>query len=361
MTRLEILNNNKVTGGIGISGIFILFCLGACDTVREISIEVMVPAEITIPSHIQSVTFANRSNMPWLAKDPNDTLKRPPEDLYILDTIVNNKIFLGLFDALNSSPLFDLKELSAVQLRRTDPARFPEPLSQEEIQILADTIPTDAFICLEGYRATDSTLIHDIWESPWLTYNLDYYEDPDIGVVYYVEGTIQWRIYDGLYGMILDEFSTTDTMEWTVYGTGDIEASMNELPEVVDAYREYAYERGYDFGMRISPSWSPVRRFYFITGSQNIRKAAEFVNKGKWEEAAVLWKKETDSTKPKIAAKTSFNMALYCERKDLIIPAIDWATKSYEVMQEKYTKTYINILEKRKLNKLKLQEQIPLE
>ena len=54
-------------------------------------------------------------------------------------------------------------------------------------------------------------------------------------------------------------------------------------------------------------------------------------------------------------------MALFCEQKDLIIPAIDWATKSYEMIPEKYTKTYISILENRKLNKLKLQEQIPVE
>jgi hypothetical protein len=352
------LNRNKLIRITGLWRIvvFNLLSLGACNTVREISIEVLVPAEVTIPEHIQNVTFVNRSYTPWLAKDPVDTLKRPSEDLYIIDTIINNKFFLGVFDALNSSPLFNLEEPTIVQLRRTDPVRFPEPLSVEDILLTADTIHTDASICLEGYRVTDSTATWNNWDSPWS--NSSYYYQ-NIGVVFFVEGTIQWRIYDGLYGMIIDEFSSTDTMDWTVYG--DIEESMNELPEVVDAYREYAYQRGYDFGMRISPVWSQVRRFYFITGSKNIREAAELADKGQWEEASILWKKETDSTNPKVAAKTRFNMALYSERKDLIIPAIDWATKSYEIIPEKYTKTYINILEKRKLNKLKLQKQIPIQ
>ena len=296
--------------------------------------------------------------MPWLERNRADSGSRTPEDLYILDTIINNKFFLGVFDGLNSSPLFNLEEPTAIQIRRNDSTRFPEPLSEDVLRTITDTLYTDALICMEGYQVKDSTVALKSWDLTW--YFEDYYFH-DVGVVFFVEGTILWRIYDGLHGMIIDEFRTTDTMEWTAYGDGDIEDFMNELPEVVDAYREYAYQRGYDLGMRISPSWSQVRRFYFITGSQNIRKAAELVSNGKWEEAAALWKKETDSNNPKIAAKTRFNMALYSERKDLLIPAIDWATKSYEVIQEKYTKTYINILEKRKLNKLKLQEQIPIE
>ena len=316
----------------------------------------LVPAEVTIPEHIQSVAFVNRSYMPWLALNPKDTLVRPPKDLYILDSIINNKFFLGLFDALNSSPLFDLEDPIAFQFRRSDSSRFPDPISVENLQYITDSLYTDAIISLEGYRVSDSLSVrnqlNDIWLEPEY-YLIQYKFD------YIVEGTMQWRIYDGLYGIIIDEFNATDTTEWTIYG--DSEEAINELPEVVDAYREFAYQRGHDFGMRVSPSWSQVRRFYFISGNKNIRKAAEFAYNGKWEEAAGLWKKESSSTDPEIAAKAAFNLALYSEKKDLLIPAIDWATKSYELIQEKYTKIYLEILAKRKLNKLKLQRQIPLK
>jgi hypothetical protein len=341
---------------IGSHGIivFIILSFSTCNTVREISIEVLIPANITIPDNIQSVAFVNRSYMPWLARDTKDTLKRPPEDLFIIDTIVNNKFFLGIFDALNSSPLFDLTEPAVFQFRRSDAVRFPDPLSREEILSIKDTILTDAIICLEGYRVTDSLITLYDWENPW-----DYYFQTN-RVVFFVEGTMQWRIYDILNQMLIDEFILTDTMDWIVYGVS-LEEAMNELPEVVDAYREYSYQRGYDFGIRISPSWGQVRRFFFITGNKNIRKAAELAMNGNWEEAADLWMQESGSPDPKIAAKAAFNLALYSERKDLIIPAIDWATKSYEHIPEKYTKTYIGILEQRKMNKLKLQHQIPLK
>jgi hypothetical protein len=352
------LNHNKSIRRIGACGIIaiILLSLLSCNTVREISIEVLVPAEVTIPEHIQSVAFVNRSYMPWLARNPEDTMARPPEDLYILDTIINNKFFLGLFDALNSSPLFDLEDPIVFQFRRSDSTRFPDPLSIENLQYITDTLYTDAIISLEGYRVSDSLTVWDQSNDIWLEpdyYFIEYKFD------YIVEGTMQWRIYDGIYGILIDEFIKTDTTEWTVYG--DSEEAINELPEVVDAYREYAYQRGYDFGMRVSPSWSQVRRFYFITGNKNIRKAAEFAFNEKWEAAAGLWKQESSSDDTKIAAKAAFNLALYSEKKDLLIPAIDWATRSYDLIQEKYTKTYIEILEKRKLNKLKLERQIPLK
>jgi hypothetical protein len=352
------LNHNKPIRRISACGIIaiILMSLLSCNTVREISIEVLVPAEVTIPEHIQSVAFVNRSYMPWLARNPEDTMARPPEDLYILDTIINNKFFLGLFDALNSSPLFDLEDPIVFQFRRSDSTRFPDPLSIENLQYITDSLYTDAIISLEGYRVSDSLTVWDQSNDIWLEpdyYFIEYKFD------YIVEGTMQWRIYDGIYGILIDEFIKTDTTEWTVYG--DSEEAINELPEVVDAYREYAYQRGYDFGMRVSPSWSQVRRFYFITGNKNIRKAAEFAFNEKWEAAAGLWKQESSSDDTKIAAKAAFNLALYSEKKDLLIPAIDWATRSYDLIQEKYTKTYIEILEKRKLNKLKLERQIPLK
>jgi hypothetical protein len=356
--RLKKLNHNRlmrITGSRGIVIIIFLLLL-SCDTVREISIEVLVPAEVTIPENIQSVAFVNRSYTPWLARNPEDTLYRPKEDLYILDTIINNKFFIGLFDALNSSPLFNLEDPITFQFRRSDSSRFPDPLSVENLRYITDSLYTDAIISLEGYRVSDSLTVWDQSNDIWLEpdyYFIEYKFD------YIVEGTMQWRIYDGIYGILIDEFITTDTTEWTVYG--DSEGAINELPEVVDAYREYSYQRGYDFGMRVSPSWSQVRRFYFITGNKNIRKAAELAFSEKWEAAAGLWKQESSSSDPKIGAKAAFNLALYSEKKDLLIPAIDWATKSYELVQEKYTKTYIEILEKRKLNKLKLERQIPLK
>jgi hypothetical protein len=351
-----LINNRlKIRRALFGSAGFIFLSLFSCNTVKDISIEVLNPAEVSIPNDVQSVTFVNRSYPPWLAKDPEDTLLRPVDELFILDTLINNKFFLGVFDALNSSPLFKIEKLNIMQFRRNDPARFPDPLSEMELLSIADSMKTDAIICLEGYRAADTLTESSDWgaifneEEGW-------YEVSEL--IFYVEGTIQWRVYDILNPGIIDEFTSTDTIEWYAHGAF-IQQALFDLPEVVDGYREYAYQRGYDFGMRLSPSWSQVKRFYFISGNRNLRKAAQYAEEEKWEEAASLWKDESDSENRKSAAKAAFNLALYSERKDLLIPAIDWAKKSYEILNENHTKTYINILEQRKFNKLKLEQQIP--
>jgi hypothetical protein len=155
------LSKKIVKIGVGIYWIIVIILLSlfSCNTVKEIPIEVLIPAEVTIPPDIQSVTFVNRSYTPWLARDSIDTIRRPVDELFIIDTLLNNKFFLGVFEALNSSPLFNIEELNVIQLRRKDPVRFPDPLSVNELILLADTLQSDAMICLEGYRVTDTLVL----------------------------------------------------------------------------------------------------------------------------------------------------------------------------------------------------------
>lgn len=333
-----------------ILALFILMfaLLYSCKPVSEITIEILEPAEITIPPHIQTVSFANRSYTPWLVIDPSDTAKRPVKDLFVIDTIINHKLFLGLVDALNASPLFDLDEPPVSQLRRSDGVRFPEPLTAEQAGIICDTSTTDCLISMEGYSITDT-----------LIFNILYFEKI-YQVIFMLAGRIQWRIYDGLYGTTFDDLIITDTIDWSVEGDAWDEC-LNELPEAIDTYREYGYQVGYKYGKRLSPEWYEARRFYYRTGDREMIKAAKFADKGQWEEALKLWKSISESGKDITAAKASFNIALYYEMEDRLIPAIDWVTKSYNQNNDDYTKQYLEILEQRKLNKLKLQQQMPVE
>jgi hypothetical protein len=331
------------------TSLLVLSCIVSCKPVSVISIDVLEPAEVTIPPYIETIGFVNRSYPPWMAKDSSDIARRPVEDLFIIDTIINNKLFLGLNDALNISPLFDLGKQQVYMLRRNDSIRFPEPLNEQKIIYICDTTSfTDCLISLEGYIVSD-TLYH--------YFNYDYYL---YEVVYMLSGKILWRIYDGVYGMVLDEFYINDTIEWSVRNDS-YEEGIWELPEAVDAYREYAYQAGYKYGGRISPEWYQVKRFYYRTGNRNMMKAAKLADNGQWEEALRLWKSCSESENEMIAARASFNVALYFEMNDRIIPAIDWATKAYDQDQNEYAKQYIEILEQRKLNKLKLQQQMPAE
>jgi hypothetical protein len=97
-------------------GIILVFplLLVACIPMAEISIQVLEPAKITLPLYINQVAFINHSYIP--RRDPGDTSGLSPKEIFILDTIINNQIFMGLRDGLNNSPLFDLKALSALNI-----------------------------------------------------------------------------------------------------------------------------------------------------------------------------------------------------------------------------------------------------
>jgi len=320
----------------------------SCKPVSEILIDVLEPAEITIPAYIHTITFVNRSYTPWLAKSSSDTVIRDVKELFIIDTIISNKLFLGLNEALNTSPLFNLDQQPVHMIRRNDGIRFPEPLNEEQIIYICDTSYTECLVSLEGYTISD-TLYY------FYVYDYEPYK-----IVYLLSGKIQWRIYDGVYGIILDEFTTNDTIDWTVQRSS-YEEGLAELPEAVDTYREYAYQAGYKFGKRVSPEWFQVKRFFYRTGNRDMIKAAKLADDGQWKEALKLWKSVSESEDKILASKASFNVALYYEMDDRIIPAIDWANKSYSQHQDSYARQYIEILEQRKLNKLKLQEQVPAE
>ena len=251
-------------------------------------------------------------------------------------------------DALNISTLFDLGGPSVYQLRRSDGIRFPEPLTAEQVGIICDTSSSDCLVSLEGFSIIDTLSYHYI------------YFDEIFEVVYMLAGKIQWRIYDGIYRSVLDDFYFTDTINWIV--TGDnLEECKDELPEVVNAYREYGYQIGFEYGKRLTPEWSEARRFFYRSGNREMMSAAKLADMGQWDEALKIWRSVSRSEKEIIAAKASFNVALYYELEDRLIPAIDWATKSYTKYKDDYTKQYMEILEQRKLDKLKLQEQLPAE
>ncbi|MFO7790070.1 MAG: DUF6340 family protein, partial [Bacteroidales bacterium] len=82
------------------------------------------------------------------------------------------------------------------------------------------------------------------------------------------------------------------------------------------------------------------------------------VKNGEWKKAASIWKKYTDSNDNKLAARANYNMAVAAEIQGNIDAAIEWAKQSLELDDSHKTKSYINLLHKRKQDFRKLKEQL---
>ncbi|MCK4852932.1 MAG: hypothetical protein KAT31_01690 [Bacteroidales bacterium] len=324
--------------------LIISLLLIGCTPMAEISIQVMEPADITIPAHVNQVAFVNRSYLPLY--DHEDTSSYNRKELYILDTVITNRIFLGLKDGLNESPLFNLDSIHIIQFRRSDTSDFLKPFMKDQLEIIRQSEMAEALISLEYYQLRD-TIGTEV-------YYLDY-----IAYRQLITQTV-WRLYDLTIDSVFDEYILTDTVNWFSIGE-DPDFAMSELPEFINSIRTAGYNAGFKYGHRISPAWYDVPRFYHTSGGKAMKEAAKKAASLDWKGASDIWKKLAYQENEKTATRACFNMALVCEMEDLLIPALDWAIKSYLIKQDPVTREYIDLLIDRHEKQKVIKNQLPAD
>jgi len=112
-------------------------------------------------------------------------------------------------------------------------------------------------------------------------------------------------------------------------------------------------------GVRISPNWVRVSRYYYKKGDDRLKSAKRFVKVNNWKEAVVLWSQSAKSPDHKIAGCACHNMALAAEMEGELNIALEWANKAYKDHMLKKERTYINELNLRLMEVEKLKEQLP--
>jgi len=324
--------------------VLILFLVAGCVPMSEIEIQVMDPAEVTFPLEVQQLVFLDRSVFPHLYH--HDSSKWSVEEYNILDTIMGNWIFKGVRHTMTGSPLFDVDTIKIIRARRMDTAMIMEPITVTEMLHLKKIHPADAMISLEYYHVKDSARV--------INNQVEFLDGAYLGLY----TTTVWRIYDMNQGSIIDEFVLRDTVDWFAYDV-TVQSSIDHLPQIVDALREAGYSLGLRYGNRISPAWMEVYRFYYSSGGKEMRMASKKAKAGDWQAAADLWKDLEYSENQTVAAKACFNVAVACEMEDQLIPALDWAIKSYAIRQKPLTNDYIQLLKRRFEERKQLQKQVP--
>jgi hypothetical protein len=96
------------------------------------------------------------------------------------------------------------------------------------------------------------------------------------------------------------------------------------------AVQEVSNKSGHNYALRIVPFTLRVQRDYFVKGTNNFKIAKRKTLLGKWDDAGLLWEKETTNPKMKIAGRACYNMAIISEIDGNVDIALQWAQKSYE-------------------------------
>ncbi len=333
----------------------ILFLFSSCKT-SSLSISVLEPAQINVPPHIKKIAVINHSlpDKEQLAWN------------FIEGFITGESIFAdrdgsincinGLVNKLNNGPRFEAQSLANIEIKGgTGTRQLPTPLSWETVEHLCKEHNVDGLIVLETFDS--NTGVKEGTRNVKKVINNVERIVPEFLSDLTINVNATWRIYDFVNKQIIDESTFADQKTWNSTGTSPHEAR-NRMPMKRNAINDAGYFAGQRYGVRISPNWRWVSRYYFIKGSDDFKQAARYVKTNDWKEAAGIWKKYTNDADSKIAGRACHNMAVACEVEGKLEAAIEWAGKAYHTYNIKNDGTYLNTLKHRQNDASRLSDQM---
>jgi tetratricopeptide (TPR) repeat protein len=334
--------------------IIALLCC-SCKSTELVFISVQEPAPVTLPSYIKTVGVVNRTN--------------PSDKTRIIDVV--DKVFSmegpnldkegtiasinGLRDQLMKNNRFlEVKSLDNTDLRTSTPGVFPFPIAWDEVAKICRDNNTDALFAVElfdtdskiNYAASPVSINTPLGKIPGIEHRADMQTVVKTG----------WRIYDPSSKTILDEYAVSSRLHFSGKGINPVIAA-GALINRKDAVKQVGEKTGQDYAFRIIPYWIRVTRDYYVKGTENFIIGRRKAQTGNWDEAAILWQKETSNTDRKIAGRACYNMAIISEINGNIDQAIQWAQKAYEDYNNRLALHYVRLLENRKINNRILKDQ----
>jgi hypothetical protein len=335
--------------------ILLVIVVTSCKT-NELYINVLQPAPVTLPSTIRKVGIINRS----IPTDETKLVDALDKVLSLegpdLDRDGAWESIAGLAEELlNNERFTDVRMLNNIDFRASRIGILPPPLSGRLVDSICNISGNDALFALERFD-TDTRVNYS---TPSGKIETPLGNIPVIGLQVSMETIIKsgWRIYVPAGSGILDEFSFAESLVFTAKGINLIAAAA-ALKDRKNAIREVSRNAGHTYAMRILPFRLRVTRDYFVRGTNNFEIAKRKAQTGKWDEAGLLWEKETNNPRMKIAGRACYNMAIINEINGSIDNALGWAQKAWEDYKTRLALKYTRILENRKYNNelLKIQE-----
>ena len=337
-------------------------------SISNIKLDAIKPAEINIPTHIESVVIANRT-----APKKNNKIEN------ILDGIISGEMIgvdkkssqeclNSLKLELSNSPRFKLISTESIEFKGSGTAEISKPLKWKKIEKSLKNYEADGLIVLESFDSSSQVRelgtrerkkkINGEWKK-----RIEHIASLD------VEVQAGWRIYDLKNKKIIDEKIFFDRKVFENADKTMVLAKTN-LPALDYAVSQAGIFSGQQFYYRISPHYITINRDFFknlrqIKGfkiksdnSNNlfIRASKHVFNKN-WQEAVEIWKPLTGHKNRFIASRACFNMALASEANGNIDISLSWVKNSIK-QGNKQAKKYLKRLEKRKIDLAILEKQI---
>jgi len=335
--------------------LFIVVACYSCSSTNLMSLSVMQPAPVTIPSNIKNVGIVDRSR----ASDGNKTINAIHHVVSLETTgllVAGAKASIsGLTDELMKNNRFtEVKPLPAIDLRTFGAGVLPSSLSWDTVERICRENNLDALFSLEffdtesklSYAAIPASIHTGIANIPAVEQRVNMLTLVKTG----------WRIYDPSSRNILDEYLISKDIQLSGKSINPL-AAVAPLAGRAEAVKQVANQAGQTYAYRIVPYWIRVSRYYYTGGDNNFVVARRMAQTGNWDGAAKIWQQETTLSNGKLAGRACYNMAIISEIHGDVDIAIQWAQKAYENYNTPLALNYVNILRNRKVDNAALMNQ----
>ena len=309
----------------------LLWLATACQSVQPLSIDYMLPAEVSFPASLKRVGVVNNMpaspetlHMPTDAEPPKDELEiRRKTEYYTGDAKITTE---SLAESLAAENYFDQVIICDSALRARDLTPRESTLSREEVNLLSHDLGVDFLIALENVQ------LRSLRRVSYLPDIHAYYETTDVKVF------PTFRIYLPNRHGAVSTILSTDSIFWEEVGSsdGEVQARSIQKDELIEAASQFAGTTPVRY---LLPHWRTAQRYLFTGGSVDMRDAAVYVREGNWPDAIALWKRHYEQKKGKQKMQAACNIALGYEMQDSIAAAAHWAEKALEITRQRTEKT----------------------
>lgn len=303
----------------------LLFLTGACQSVEQLSIDYMQPADVSFPAVLKRVAVVNNMPVPAQASAMTQTAEEKEENAEGSKTAYytgNAEMTTqALADALADENYFDQVIICDSALRANDVTPRESTLSREEVNRLTSDLKADFLIAVENVQ------LRSVSKMTFL---------PDVQAYY---GTVDVTVYPTLRIYVPNRrnpvatVNIPDSIFWEEAGLTEreVRARLVQGKELVEAASDFA---GVAPVSHLLPHWKTVTRYLFTKGSVDMRDAAVYAREQNWPDAVTLWKRQYAQRKGKSKLYAAYNIALGYEMQDSIGAAVKWATEAQRIAYE---------------------------
>ena len=331
---------------------FILL-INSCAGTRNMRVEVMRPALITIPSNIKSIAVLNRSIPSGkVSIESAITLEKPAQDKELSENCLR-----GLTDLLNTSNRFQVKKCDSTMFS-SDPKSlsFGQTLGWNSVDSLCLKYEVDALMVLE-YFDTDFSILNPGATAANAIGNVLNGNQVSVQVTGTAKSFCGYRVYYPKTKSILYEDRFDYKKTWTQNSNNPIDA-VAKLIKKNDALYDVSYETGQEFAMNVIPLYYWENRDMYKGKKGDMERGERQAIAKDWEGALKTWIEVYEmSYKSKIKAKAAFNAALACEVLGKLNDAQIWVQRAYVEDGKEVARNYSDIIDYRLREQAKLREQ----